>query len=328
MKPIVLSIFLLGISISAFGQPCTGKTVADFDNSNQRIFRAYYDNDYFLGTNQYYTQGIKAELIAPAFKEWFLSRNFLYRIGRRATTYYGVRVQHKMFTPVDISNPEPVFGDHPYAGFFTFDHFLISNHTQSKQRLTTSIELGLLGPVAGGGVIVRRTVDPEKPQGWENQIKTDVIVGYKALYEKGFVEVNGVDVLGQAGVKLSTLETSASLGLKLRLGLLNPYFYELHFSKKSTYLGRDILDKQVYLYVQGHAKFIGYDATLQGGVFNRSSIPRLTGPEISRIYPDIKGGVEVIINDIGFGAEYAFQGKRFLLGSSHQWLGFKFMWVL
>ena len=71
-KSIIFIVCLLTLfSANVYAQPCTGKTIADIDVSRQRILRAYYDNDYFTGKNQYYTQGVRLELIHPSFKNLF-----------------------------------------------------------------------------------------------------------------------------------------------------------------------------------------------------------------------------------------------------------------
>lgn len=315
---LIVSLFLLAIS-PIFSQPCTGKTIADIDVSRQRIVRAYYDNDYFIGRDQYYTRGVGLELINPQFKNLFLSKNFLLRIGSRARTYYGLGVKHALYTPEDLQSADIVTGDRPYAGTFVFNHFLISNDLVRQMRMTTQIEVGFLGPLAGGGLIVRRTENPNSPKGWSNQIKTDLILGYKMLFEKGFVSTNGIDVVGHVSTNISTRYTYLGLGGLLRLGMVNPYFYELHFTGRSMYGSRSIKASQIYFYARPEIHFIGYDATLQGGLFNRSSPYTIPGSSIKRLRPKIEAGLDFTIHRVGLGLSYNWQGAEFKEGNAHSW---------
>lgn len=323
---LVLGFWLMCWNVQA--QPCTGRTVADLDVSRQRILRAYYDNDAFTGTNRYFTQGIRLELINPQFRHFFLAKNALFRIGQRARTYYGLGVSHSLYTPDNLQSPDIVVGDRPYAGHFAFNTFLISTDFDRKLRMTTNIELGLLGPLAGGGLIVRRTVDPDNPQGWDNQIKTDLLIGYQARLEKGLLSTQGIDFVVQADVSASTRYTYAGLGALLRIGMLNPYFYELHFSPRSILGSRDIKAAQVYAYARPEVHFIAYDASLQGGLLNRSSPYTIPGSQLSRIRPRIEAGLEVIVRRVGLGAAFFWQGAEFDGADTHQWLQLKLMVLL
>ncbi|RMG24605.1 MAG: lipid A deacylase LpxR family protein [Bacteroidetes bacterium] len=300
-------------------QPCTGRTIADIDVSRQYIFRAYYDNDFLTGTNRYYTQGIRLEFINPQLRKFWPAQNLLYRIGERAKTYYGLGVQHRLYTPADLQSADVVTGDRPYAGYFTLNTFLISNDLDRMLRLTTQIEVGLLGPLAGGGLIVRRTEKPDSPQGWSNQIKTDLILGYQAVLEKGFLSTDGIDLAGQVSASVSTRYTYLGVGGLLRLGLLNPYFYELHFTTRSILGQRDIRDMQVYVYVRPEAQLVAYDATLQGGLLNRSSPYTIPASDLKRVRTQLEAGLEVIVKRVGLGAAFYWQGSQFDGAESHKW---------
>ena len=325
-KHIIAFMGLIWLIVSqAYTQPCTGKTIADIDVSRQRIVRAYYDNDYFVGTNQYYTQGVRLELIHPQFKNLFISKNLLLRIGQRATTYYGLGISHALYTPVDLQSAEIVPGDRPYAGNFTLNHFLISNERDREMRLTTQIELGFLGPLAGGGLIVRATENPDSPQGWNNQIKTDFILGYQALFEKGFLSINGIDLVGQLSASASTRYTYFGVGGLLRIGMLNPYFYELHFTKRSIYGQRDIKATQIYLYARPQAQFVAYDATLQGGLLNRSSPYAIAGSDLKRVRPKVEIGLDIIVGRVGLGLSFNWEGGKFDGATAHKWGQIKLM---
>lgn len=314
------------ISITGFAQPCTGISIADADVSPQRILRVYYDNDLFAGTDRYYTQGFRIDLITPRFRDLWLSKRVLFRLGRRPRTFYGLSLQHASYTPDSISVPDIVRRDRPYARTTVFSHFLISNDLRNKIRLTTSLDIGFMGPMATLFLLQDSGLG-SGTEGWENQIKTDLILGYRAKLEKGLLSTQGVDILAFGEASASTLQTYAGLGAKLRLGFLNPYFYDLHFSNRTIYGSRAINNVQVFLHGQASIRAFAYDATLQGGLLNRSSPYTLTGAEISRIRPLLSGGIQFIIKRLGLGYEHFFEGKAFKVGESHSWGQIKLYWL-
>ncbi len=305
-------------------QPCTGISIADADVCPLRIGRVFYDNDSFNGTNQYYTQGFCAELIHPRFMNLYLAKRLLFRIGRRSETYYGLSFAHRAFTPANLDTLD-LLNDRPFASHFSIGHFLISNDRNNQMRLTTAVNIGLLGPVSMGQFITRGD------QAWDNQVKTDLLLEYMALLEKGFFEVEGIDFLGFGRVNLSTITPSIGGGAMLRFGLLNPYFYALHFAPRSMMesseltRSRTIRNLQLYGYVRAEGTYRVYDATLQGGLLNNGSPFTLTSSEINHFITRIELGADFIYRKVGIGYQHVFQSRTFIAGDSHVWGQVKFM---
>ncbi|MEM8899599.1 MAG: lipid A-modifier LpxR family protein [Bacteroidota bacterium] len=314
-----LFVFSLLLSTSVMSQPCTGFTIEDVDVSSKRILDIYYDNDRFGGTNRYYTEGWGVKLITPRFKNLFLSRLLLLRVGRRPRTFYGLQLSHAAFTPDNILATEVVEGDRPYARQTVFTHSLISNDLQRNMRLTTEFDLGFIGPFATAGLYRTESFRSNGPVGWQNQIRTDVVVGYRARFEKGLLSTNGVDVVAYGDAGLSTLRTFGGVGAIIRLGLINPYFYDLYVDQRSIYGSRDIRPIEVYLKIDAGAHAIGYDATLQGGLINRNSPYTLSGSEIQRFTFDGNAGIYIFIKRFGINYIHNLQTATFKEGETHNW---------
>jgi lipid A 3-O-deacylase len=309
---LLLPLFFLAFA-RLFSQPCTGITIADADVSSQRILRIFYDNDFFAGTQRYYTHSLRAELIHPRFKDLWLSKRLLLRIGRRARTYYGLGIRQQAFSPEAIDARDIVPGDRPYAGSLELSHFLISNDSRNKLRLTTSLDLGLIGPLALGRMVTANS------QGWDHQIATDLIIGYRARLEKGLFESQNVDMQAFGQANLSTLQPHAALGAQLRIGILNPYFFTLHFTQKSIQGSRVIKKTQFFLQLTGQGQAIAYDASLQGGLLNRNSPYRLEGSEINRLIGQFSASVNLIHGRLGLAYAQVFRSKSFKAGLAHSW---------
>ena len=299
------------VSLS-MAQPCTGISISDADVCPLRIARVFYDNDAFNGTNQYYTQGIRAELIHPRFMDLYLAKRFLFRIGHRSDTYYGLSFTQKTFTPANLDTLD-LQNDRPFASHLSIGHFLISNDRDINMRLTTELKIGLLGPASMGRLLT--SGDSQ----WDNQIRTDVLLSYMALLEKGLYEARAADFTVFGRANLSTITPGIGGGALLRVGLLNPYFYALHFAPRSMLGGRDILKLQVYGYARAEATYRVYDATLQGGLLNNSSPYTLTSADINHFLTKVEVGVDFIYKKVGIGYQHVFQSKTFIAGKSHVW---------
>ena len=321
MNPSALLILLTALfsALAGLAQPCTGMSIADADASRERLLRLYYDDDAFAGTHRYFTRGIRAELIHPRFRDLFLSRRILFRLGGRPTTYYGLGVAQAIYTPENLSSPDIVPGDRPYAGTLSLQHFLISNDLRRMLRMTTWLDIGVLGPLSGSGLFAGANENPNRPQGWDKQIRTDLLLGYGGMIEKGLISVNGIDAVAFGRVNLGTVHTYAGGGLLLRLGLVNPYFHDLHFSRRTIYGNRDVRPYQFFLTARGEGRLIGYDATLQGGLLNRSSPHTIAGSDMKRFLPLGALGAAFVYKIVELGYEHNFAGARFNGVTGHTW---------
>ncbi len=312
----LLLFFTLAFSFCQ-AQPCTAISISDADCSPLTIVRLFYDNDAMAGTNRYYTQGITAEVISPRFRDLYISQRFLLRIGRRARTYYGLGLTHQAFSPENIEATDVVWGDRPYAGSLMLTHFLISNDKDRLLRMTTSIDLGLIGPWSGSKLLNNSQL------GWDNQVKTDVVIGYNAQLEKGLFESEGVDAQLFGKASLSTLRPHLGLGGQFRMGLLNPYFYALHASQRSIYGSRRIHDRQIYLIARGGLDVVAYDASLQGGLFHgglfANDAYELTRRDISRLLGYFSIGFNAMYKGLGLGYSHNLRSKSFKEGEGHSW---------
>src|ERR1700751_4223720 len=139
MRVYLLALFFL-FNISVFPQTDTSKNRV----SDRKFLSTNYDNDFFTATDRYYTQGIKFELILPALRK--LPLMFLLPKLSHSTVQYGLNAVQDCFTPASIQRDIFIQGDRPYAATMYLGHFAVSNNEEKKQRLTSEIDLGIIGP--------------------------------------------------------------------------------------------------------------------------------------------------------------------------------------
>jgi hypothetical protein len=70
-------------------------------------------------------------------------------------------------------------------------------------------------------------------------------------------------------------------GFQFRAGRMNPYFDSYGYSKSLLNTARGYSKLQAFVYVTSQVKLVGYDATLEGGMFNKSSVYTLSSNVLS-----------------------------------------------
>lgn len=251
------------------------------DINSGSYFRFNYENDYFAATDENYTQGYNFELVLPGLKKNPL--NHLFIIPKDTKTKFGLAIEHIGFTPNHYERLEIQIGDRPFAAAIMFKSFVVATDTIRKSRLTSSLSLGLIGPGAFGEemqVGIHKATGNKEPLGWHNQIKNDVVLNYQVGYEKQLLNYNDwISMQAISGIQLGTLFTNLSVGFNTTLGIINSPFST---TKK---------DFRLYLYAQPTVKLVGYDATLQGGLFNTKSPYTIPDSDIERFTAQLDYGL-------------------------------------
>jgi len=285
------------------------------DIKSDSYFRFNYDNDYFSGTDENYTQGYSFELVAP-----FLEKNpanYLLLTPKNSKAKYGLAIEHIGFTAPNIGSPEIQFGDRPFAAAIMLKSFAITTDTLANSRLTSSLSLGLIGPGAFGEEMqagIHKITGNTIPEGWKNQIKNDAVINYEIAYEKQLLKAGDyVSIQSNSMAQLGTLFTNASLGLNTNIGLINSVFSANN--RKSKF--------QLYGYSQVLGNIIGYDATLQGGVFNKDSPYTIPSEEITRFTGQFNYGLVLKTSTLYFEYSRTVLTREFDSGSPTKWGGIR-----
>lgn len=275
--------------------------------------RLNYENDFFSATDQYYTQGIHLELVAPWVRRWPVSRILLH--PRWGDTRFGMALEHNGYTPTSISSDNVLLGDRPFAATLSMKNFCITIDTIHKQRFSSSVYIGILGRAAGGGGMQRAIhhwLNNITPHGWEHQIANTPVVNYQIGYEKllygrlSFLQLSA-DAMARAG----TLSTKLNLGGTVMAGYFaSPYGSSRNGKKWGC-----------YAYLHPLLSAVAYDATLQGAVLSDQSTYTLPANQMSRTTLQNRYGIAVSYR--GLCAEYfrSTLSREFATGRRHAWGG-------
>ncbi len=250
--------------------------------SHDRFFRVNFDNDIFDNTDCYYTNGIRFDFISPILKQFPLSSLMVPYWGK-GINYYGVSICQNMYTPSTTKVAGIQYGDRPYASYLFVGSFKISNDPGKRFRQTSEIDIGVIGPLAFGDFL-QKTVHSNlptnsEPLGWEYQIQNDLILNYNLAYEKGIISTRSVELNLNGASALGTLYTNMGGGFQFRTGRMNPYFGSYSFPRNKVNKTTGYSKFQAFIFITSLGKLVGYDATLEGGMLNKSSIYTLNSNE-------------------------------------------------
>lgn len=288
-----------------------------------RYIRLHYENDYFTATDYYYTQGIHLEVVDPSYKKFPLTRLLVRQ--KEGTNQFGISLEHNGYTPTSIEHNEILYGDHPFAAALMLKTFSMNNHAERRYRITSSLTLGVIGPAAGGYDMqksIHQWINATVPLGWQNQIQNDVIVNYEIGAEKNLLRSSDIFLLnGFASARIGTLSTKLSSGVVLMLGRMNSKIASVFGSTETS--GMSTKKLRFHAYLQPMINVVGYDATLQGGLFNRDSPYTLSSGEISRVTLQANYGVVATFNSMYLEYFKTFIRKEFETGLDHRWGGIR-----
>jgi lipid A 3-O-deacylase len=308
---LILAIFLFASTVQAqlIDPAATFNTI-----SGDHYFRFGYDNDYFTKMDYYYTQGINLEYVHSALRKFPLTKLL---VKLPVSTYkYGVTLDHAAYTPTSIAADHILYGDRPYSASLTFKTFTISTDAIRKQHLCTSLVLGILGQSAFGQEMqtgIHKWTDNPLPMGWQFQIKNDVILNYQVNYEKRIWNPGSALQIGAAAeARLGTFQQKLATGFTIMAGHFNdPYQYNLH-----RHAGKKL---QYYFFGHPFVNLVGYDGTLQGGLFNRKNPYTISAGDISRIVLQGDAGITVSTRKIYLSYCQSVMTKEFSTGVYHRW---------
>jgi lipid A 3-O-deacylase len=298
---------------------CGGAQAIDnalsYKNINgDKYFRINYENDFFSATDKYYTQGFDFELVAPWVQHFPLSKLLVHPV--HGYTRYGITIEHEGYTPSSIGSDAILYGDRPFAACFFLKTFQTTIDSARKQRFSTSLSTGIIGPGAGGKemqVDIHTWLHDMIPHGWQYQISNDAILNYQVDYEKQLVSAGHVFLLNaDAMARAGTLSDKASVGGTMMFGYFDSPF-GVSLATKSNF--------RIYAYEHPEVDVVGYDATLQGGVFDHSSPYTISPKDLTRITFQNRFGFVVVYRRFYLEYFQSLLSNEFATGNYHVWGG-------
>lgn len=197
--------------------------------------------------------------------------------GRDGAVTYGWRVAQELYTASDIKLPPAQIGppDHPYAGWL-YGGIFKESHRNDGTSVRYGLDLGCLGPCAGGRwtqTNFHRVIDQPLPQGWSRQVRNELgVVLHGEITPVRWQAGNAFDVGPSVQGRIGNIFTDLGVGLTARAGSLN------------------LLPHQPALYgfLRAEARAVGYNATLQGGLFSKNNSHTV---DPKRVVGEVEAGV-------------------------------------
>jgi hypothetical protein len=299
-------------------------------------FEVLFDNDMFNNTDRYYTNGVRLTFNSPALAFWRINSIFPF-LSKQSIEYNSISLQHEMFTPYTTKKLPTLVNDRPYASalFITF-----TRRTDNPDRgisLKSSLDIGVTGEIALGSLLqkgVHASVSSnDLPIGWETQIPNDILLNYSLQLQ---------NKIASAGIFDAAYTGSASLGS--RLTALNSGIIFCFDSKKSAKklevsddsdfrkpgVHSSSSDKPNKYITNGSgitysaaatltANLVGYNSTLNGGLFNRGHAFIIKQNEMERL--TFLGSLSFTIRyrQVSLSLSQFFLTPEFKSGKSHFW---------
>ncbi len=284
----------------------------------ENYIRLQYDNDFFSATDRYYTQGIRLTIVHPVIKFSPVSYALI-RLKKQALNYYGLQFEQDCFTPKSIRYDTFNYLERPFAATFFVTHTLNSLLPEKKMALQTEVNLGVIGPCArceDEQKAIHRSLVNIQPLGWENQIRTNYLINYNVKFEKGLFNKKKREIIGHTALRVGSFYTDLSVGLTARMGLFSPYFSNLGMDINSKYRKSNF---QFYGILKGNVKGVGYNAPLQGGLFNDKSIYTISNNRVTRVVVEGMAGFVLTYKRIGLEYSKFYLSPEFKEGLEHHW---------
>ena len=240
--------------------------------SNQSHHRFTFENDVlnFQCSGDNGDGSFSLPLICENEDAWF-TNGFLYEFRSKGASQGSARqfnfsLGHKIYTPAHIEDSAVIENDRPYAGwlFGSFFKEMVSGSIYEKREWV----VGVLGRYSGAEELYNgfhRYVygnDRRDARGWQHQIGSEL--GIRGLYERRsliFRSSNArFDLNWLAMGRFGNVHIDGTLGGMSRFGLVNPLppSFDPYFNQNA-----------LFGVFQAEVRLVVYDATFQGGGFDR-----------------------------------------------------------
>ncbi|MFA5257924.1 MAG: lipid A deacylase LpxR family protein [Opitutales bacterium] len=213
-----------------------GDGIAIEKNNAHWTFSAQWENDIFARTDCDYTNGAKLSWTSPDLTEYrdagtvpgiiYRVSDYLPFIHAKSTQRnVSINIGQNMYTPADISTPDPDPMDRPYAGWL-YIGFGFHNKTERWLDII-ELNIGMVGPMSFAEetqkFIHRNLRGNIIPQGWDHQIGNEPsinLVGERKLrfWRMGDASGPAADAFVHLGGSLGTLYTFLNGGFTMRTG--------------------------------------------------------------------------------------------------------------
>lgn len=309
MKFSILPIFICMIILNA---------VQAQTNNYKNEFGLRSDNDSYLaqGSDRYYTNGL-----ILSFRH-ALEQNEVHgsKIHKKII---GFEIGQKIFNAQSGYLPDTRYIDRPFTAYL-FAEGSLNLLYASEGTLKLSTQIGVIGPAALGQEaqnIIHDTFGFYTLNGWQYQLKNEAILNLAAEYSRLIIRGKHIDLAANAYGHLGNAFTGAGAGVLLRAGNFNQFFQSA--STESTInngseTSKILHDHEFFFYARPIINYVGYDATIEGGLFRSDKGPFIFDQK--KIVFSQQIGFTYAKNRWTFDLHAIFKTKEVVsTAKSHQW---------
>jgi len=268
-----LQILKIILIFSLLVLPFLGKSQT---NTYRKELTVVTDNDAYVSMirDQYYSNGI---LLNYKFLNDSIA---LFRSKSIKKQFTEIQFGHNIYTPEEYREFNLAELDRPYAGWiFGGLHYNVVKH---KSFLKLKINAGVIGPKAMGDKFQKnwhKIFGFDQPNGWETQIQNEfnvnVGIDHSFLIAEDALSTERFEIFCNNSLTLGNGFSNISTGLTFRAGKANPIEESNLFGSKIGN-GKSFDKVEFYFFYKPAVAFILYDATVQGGLFEHTSIVTFT----------------------------------------------------
>ena len=245
-----------------------GNSLPAQNSGNERIptvFTLGWDNDFVFQTDYYYTNGMALQFWSGALR---LSPLNLLLIPHKEnqTFFYGLSFQQDMFTPVNKFAFSAQPGDRPYASYWLLGQTKRSFNEDKSMVISSALYFGMSGQ-KGGGEWIQNGIHDLLPNsahvnGWANQINGSFLLNYRFNVEKQIYRNRFFRFSASGGGMLGAPYTNLNGGVQIYFGQLGAYPDLFFMMPRKNF--------QIFAFSKLESKWVLYNATLQGRLFNNA----------------------------------------------------------
>lgn len=290
---------------------------ADSSGFKNQCISFAWENDLYYKQDYYFTNGFQIDFFNDWLRKSPLNRILIPARKNAAGDHYsGLQLRQEIFTPQDLASDTISTGDHPYSSTLTLAQVSVRIRPASKIRMVSALRLGVLGPASLGyrtQELAHKVSNPSRPpQGWQYQLRNDLLINYDFQIEKGILDKRFASFGVRGKSRLGTLHTDLEAGLWLMFDARGGYF------KRFGPSGDPGLN--VLIRLSAGARHIFYDATLQGGVFNKSNPYVITSNHLKRWIGSLDASILLEVRQHQVEVYSLLASPRFIFGEAHGWV--------
>lgn len=203
-------------------------------------------------------------------------------LSKSAKKIWEIEAGHSIFNPHSghVENIQNV--DRPFAGYL-YAGAKFSWLFKNQQSVELAINIGTVGPNALGKEVqegLHKTIGFYTIKGWEYQVNNETGVNSSFKYSRLLSKKQqDNDFSLNTYANIGSTFSGAGAGILFRAGRINEFFQSVSTNSRiSNFSGDSIPEKEFFFFIRPMLNFVGYDATVQGGMFRENKGPVIFKP--------------------------------------------------